>query len=178
MSTTSEPTTSTTPTEQELRAFVGPDAGYYLRAWQPALSGQGGPGRFNVAAFFFSGLWLGYRKMYAVLFLLFGVLLAEKVLEEVLFVGASKGEAQIGLRLFFVLIVAIVVAVCGNGWYLSHARRVIAEVRSRGLSQDAHLKALAERGGTNLGASLGLVFLFMLVGGLVGLVLGALLGQV
>jgi hypothetical protein len=137
----------------------------------------GGPGRFNIAAFFFSGLWLGYRKMYAVMFLLFGVLLAETVLEEVLFVGLLKWrEAPAGLSLLVTLIVSIVVAVCGNGWYLSHARRVIADVRAQGLSEGPHLKALAERGGTNLGASLGLCALFVVVAGLVGLVLGAVLG--
>jgi hypothetical protein len=52
------------PTEEEIRAFVGPNSGYYLNAWQPALSDQGSVSGFNVAAFFLSGLWLGYRKMY------------------------------------------------------------------------------------------------------------------
>jgi MFS family permease len=154
------------PTEQELRAVVGSNSDYYLKAWQPALAGQGHASGFNVAAFFLAAPWLGYRKMYKAVFILFGIILAVTVLENVLFLGILKTQV-----LFFVvsalvglvgaLVVAIVTAVCSNGWYLSHVQRVIAEVRSQGLEEDAHLQALAAHGGTSLGASLGLFSLFM-----------------
>jgi hypothetical protein len=67
--------------------------------------------------------------------------------------------------------------VWGNGWYLSHAWRVIAEVRSRGLEESAHLQALAERGGTSLGTALGLSLLFVVVMAAFNLALAGLLGQ-
>jgi hypothetical protein len=50
---------SSTLTEPEVRAFVGPNSDYYLRAWQPALPGPGRASGFNIAAFFLCGLWLG-----------------------------------------------------------------------------------------------------------------------
>jgi hypothetical protein len=48
-----------TLTEQEVRAFVGSNSDYYLRAWQPALAGPGRASGFNIVAFFLCGLWLG-----------------------------------------------------------------------------------------------------------------------
>jgi hypothetical protein len=98
------------------------------------------------------------------LFILFGILLAVTVLEELLFVGILKMQGSpSGMNLLVGLIVGIVTAMCGNGWYLSHAQRVIAEVRPEGLEEDAHLKTLARRGGTSLGAAVGLILLLMVL---------------
>src|SRR5262249_21241091 len=133
------------PTEEEVRAFVGPNSGYYLNAWQPALSDQGRVSGFNVAAFFLSGLWLGHRQMYKAVFILFGIIMAEEVLEGLLFVGILKMQGSpCGMSFIVGLVVGIVTAEGGNGWYLSQAQRVIAEVRSQGLEEDAHLKTLAK----------------------------------
>jgi hypothetical protein len=170
---------SLTPTEQEVRAFVGSNADYYLGAWQPALTGEGGASGFNIAGFFLSGLWLGYRKMYTALFILFGIILAEGILEAVLFVGIFKmRERPLGLYMLVTLLVAIVVGIGGNRWYLARARRVISDVRSRGLPEEAHLKALSSRGDTSLSASLGLCALFIVASTVVGVILGLLFGQV
>ena len=55
----------------ELRAFVGPRAAYYLRKWLPRLDdphdGQVG---MNWVALLMPALWLGYRRMYRIAFLL------------------------------------------------------------------------------------------------------------
>jgi hypothetical protein len=156
-------TTADTPTEQEVRAFVGPHADYYLKSWQPALSGEGGPTGFKWAAFFLPILWLGYRKMYAAVFILYGLLLAETVLEEGILVGVLKmPNFPAGLWTLVWLVTGVVAGTFANGWYLTRARRVIGEVRSLGLSEADHLKALAARGGTSLGASMTLFFLFLL----------------
>jgi hypothetical protein len=159
-------------TEQELRAFVGRNANYYLRKFWPALKTRG-PGYDNVAiaglmvkqpktgfnwvAFFLSGLWLPYRKMYLPTLLLFGVVLIESVLEEVVFVGIlGKPEPPHDLARLVGFAVAIVCGCFGNQWYLYRARKVIADVRSQGLSAEEHLRELSKRGGTSLPAPLGL----------------------
>ena len=117
--------------------------------------------------------------MYAAGFILYGIILVETVLELFLFVGALKmQDSPPGLSTLIGLVVSIVTGVCGNGWYLSHTRRVIAEVRSLGLSEGDHLRALAARGGTSLGAALGLCFLFLLAMFAVGFGLAVVLGEV
>src|SRR5437764_14418267 len=70
-------------TEPELRAFVGSNASYYLRRWCPTMEGGGAGMGFNWAAFFLSGLWLPYRKMYLATAVLFGILVVTTILEEV-----------------------------------------------------------------------------------------------
>jgi hypothetical protein len=170
-------TTADTPTEQELRAFVGPNARYYLKSWQPALSGEGGPTGFKWAAFFLPGLWLGYRKMYAAVFILYGLLLAETALEPVVFVGVLKmPDVPHGLWATVGLVTGVLIGTFGNGWYLARARRVIGEVRSLGLSEADHLKALAARGGTSPSASFGLFLLFVLTVSIIILIQEAVFG--
>jgi hypothetical protein len=164
-------------TEQEVRAFVGRNADYYLRTWWPALKTyQGGYDQetgadimsaqpktgFNGAALLFSGLWLPYRKMYVPTLVLFGVVLFESLLEEILFVGIlGKSEVPFGLNRLVGLIVAIVCGAFGNRWYLSHMRKAIADVRSRGLAEEEQLRELSKRGGTSLLASLGFFALYV-----------------
>jgi len=149
-------------TVQEVRAFVGPKAGYYLKKWQAALDGTGISNGFNGAAFFLSALWLPYRKMYLITAIFFGIILLEAVLEEVVFLGIlAKPEAPAALSSLFGFAAAIVCGNFGNQWYLSHTRKVITEVRSQGLPDDAHSQTLAKRGGTNIVASVGFFTLFL-----------------
>jgi hypothetical protein len=164
-------------TDAEARAFVGRKADYYCSKWSPALkSPAAAPDQvavaglllsqpktgFNWAAFFLSGLWLPYRKMYAVTFIFFGVILAESVLEEVLFVGAlGMPEAPAALSRLVGLAAALVCGSYGNRWYLSHAQKVITAVRSRGLPEEEYRRVLAKVGGTSLPAAVGFFVLFM-----------------
>lgn len=155
-------------TEQEAKAFVGSKADYYLRRWLPALEDMGNPGNatgFNLAALLLSGLWLPYRKMYKPALIFFGVLLLEGFFEEIVYVGfLSRPEAPGYLGRFVGLVAGVVCGGFGNEWYLSHAQKVITEIRSRGLAEDAYFEALAKRGGTNIAASLGFLLLFIVTG--------------
>ncbi len=54
-----------TLTEEEIRAFVGSNADYFLKKWRPALEGLSNKAGFNCAAFCLSGFWFPYHKMYA-----------------------------------------------------------------------------------------------------------------
>ena len=146
---------------QQLRAFVGQKADYYLKQWAGLRRGTGqGPG-FNWAAFFLSGLWLPYRKMYGITAIFYGGLLALTIVEEVLFVGIL-GRAEVPSGMNFVgLAVSLICGAYGNRWYLAHARKTIAEARGRGLDPYAVSAFAADRGGTSLGASVGLFLLFL-----------------
>jgi hypothetical protein len=160
-----------TPTEQEVRAYVGSNADYYLRGWRPALTGEGRASGFNIAAFILSFLWLGYRKMYMAVLILYGIILAAFVLERLLFVAFLKmPDSPLGMNLL-AWIVASAVGGGGNRLYLAQARRVIREVRSQGLQEEAHLKTLSSRGGTSLGASVGLFVLFVVAAGMLSVIL-------
>jgi len=150
------------PTVQEIRAFVGRGAEYYLNEWTPALQNRGQATGFNVAALLLSGLWLPYRKLYKVATIFFGIILAPSVLEEIL--PASQPAIQNAVAVFGWVVAVTAWIVCGafgNRWLLSRARRVIAEVRSCGLGEAEHLDMISKRGGTNTAASVGMFFMFL-----------------
>jgi len=162
---------SLTPTEQEVRAFVGPNADYYLGAWRRALAGEGGASGFNVAGFFLAGPWLVYRKMYAAMLILLGIVVVQRSLQirllaDLLDPGRKASPESIVLlsllpQVLLALVVGLVVGFGGNRWYLARARRAIEKVRSKGLPEEAHLQALSLRGGASLAAALGLAGLIV-----------------
>jgi hypothetical protein len=151
---------SGTASTRELQAFVGRKASYYLRKWAPLLEGGRRDTGFNWAAFFLSGIWIGYRKMYAVAFIFYGVIALETLVEEIVFVHVLGEEPPAALGRLIPIAIAAICGTCGNGWYLSHARKMIAETKTQGLQDDAFLLALAKRGGTSVLASLGILLLF------------------
>jgi hypothetical protein len=147
---------------EEVSVFVGRNARYYLKFWAGALQGFDSGEGFNWAAFFLSGLWLPYRKMYAIAAAFLGIILVESMLEEVVFVEVlGRPEPPAGLGQAVGLVASIVCGAWGNRWYLSHTRRAVAELRHQELPADAYLEALAKRGGTNIAASLGFFTLFI-----------------
>ncbi len=159
-------------TEAEIRAFVGKNADYYLKKWAPALRGHGGAG-FNLAALLLSGLWLGYRKMYKTLIILFAIIAAVTILEQGVATFGLADPDAVGLFGNLVgLVAAIVCGMYGNAWYLSHTRAAIMQVRATGRGGEADLAELSRRGGTSVASSLGMFFLYLVAMFVIGLVIG------
>ena len=147
------------PTEAELRAFVGPNADYYLGKWGKPLHQGGGPAGFNWAACLLSGFWLPFRKMYRVALIFFAVTFAIGLLEE-LFFGVYLGkETPKALDRATSFAAALVCGMFGNQWYLSHARRVIRRSRAEHPDESIRLQVLAKRGGRSVWISIGFVVL-------------------
>jgi Protein of unknown function (DUF2628) len=125
-------------TEQEIRTFVGPKADYYLKKWRLALEGSGSATGFNWAAFFLSGMWLAYRRMYRFAAIFFGIFLLEGLIETVVYVGIlGRPEAPMGFGRVLGFVASLVCGALANQWYFSHARETISEVRSQPLSEEA-----------------------------------------
>lgn len=152
--------------EAELRAVFGPRADYYFAQWQ-------GTGRraSNWAAFWFSGLWLPFRRLYLVALVFYAAIAVESVLEEVVFRWMGYREVPTAVNRAVGLACALVCGAWGNRWYLARVRRIISETRALGLSPDEHLRELGRRGGTRVWHAVAflLVFLIMLVGSVIAL---------
>ena len=107
----------------ELRAFVGPNADYYLRKWLPLLQG-GKVADYNWAAFFLSPLWLPYRKMYRWTLAVYGLLLLTAILKQVTSVLGMSGITRT-IDFFVLLLIALICGQFGNRWYLAHGRKAM-----------------------------------------------------
>ncbi len=156
----------------DLGKFVGNNAHYYLRRWfSGGGTDPGNPG-FNLAAFFLAGAWLGYRKMYRVACLFFGIIWIETLLEEIVFVEVlGLPETPQGIWQGVGIAAAVIVGSFGNRWYLSHARREVEKAHAEGLAGRALAARIRKRGGTSVfaGIAVPLVAFAVLLAALVGM---------
>jgi hypothetical protein len=137
----------------QLRAFVGRKADSYLGKWAPTLANPRRKPGFNFAAFFLSGLWMGYRKMYKAALIFYAALLFATIVFAVWEASFPETSGAAVLDRMISFGVALLCGFAGNSWYLAHAKRVIAQARSEGLEGEPLLRALSKRGGTSLLAS-------------------------
>jgi hypothetical protein len=152
------------PTEQEIATFVGKESDTYLRKWREALDDNTKSKGFNWAAFFFAGFWLAYRKMYKVAIILLSIIIAESILEDIIFVGILDYiETPAMLDRIIAITVAAICGVQGNKWYLTHTLRNISAIKNQGLPEAEYSAALSKTGGTNLLAAFGMLILFIAI---------------
>jgi hypothetical protein len=152
------------PTESEIRAFVGKNSDYYLSRWSALLTGEENKNRFNVAAFWLTALWLPYRKMYKMTISIYVFIVAEAILEYILFNGILKYEEPPKILDSIVgITIAFVSGICGNRWYYSYTCKNISEVRRLNTSEESRTQALITRGGTSWSAAIGFFLMFIIV---------------
>ena len=152
-----------TPSESEIRAFVGSNSKYYLKKFLPSATGKISISNFNLGALFFGILWLPYRKIWKVAYMFYGIIVVEMILEMIIFQGILHREVPVVWDRISGIIPAVICGQFGNRWYYSQMCNVISELRPDEYPDESYLKKLSERGGTNLAASFGLFILFIIV---------------
>jgi hypothetical protein len=161
----------------DLRVFVGKREEYYLPAWAPVLKGYGHNAGFNWCAFFFTVMWMAYRKMYFFAFLFMGVGVAVSIIQEVVCtVYFGLPESPRFADRIATLIFSLICGSFGNRWYLYHAQQQIAKVQTIGLSREESQRRIASRGGTSLLKAV--LFMFVLAAFVVLIVIAAIVAGV
>jgi uncharacterized protein DUF2628 len=151
--------------QRRLAAFIGlANHVYYLDKWDSRLRGGSGGTGFNWPAFFLTGLWVAYRKMYGAAAVLGGILLVETLGEEIIFVGVlGKPAPPDALGTVVTIVVAVVCGCYGNRWYLNHACDAVSKQSRECPPEDVLLGTLAERGGTSIAAAVWIFLLFVVL---------------
>ncbi|MCA1321477.1 DUF2628 domain-containing protein [Bacillus tianshenii] len=123
-----------------LRAYVGKNAEYYINKWQ-IETGEVKKDSWNWAAFFLGFLWLGYRKMYSVLFALVAVFLVTDVILYAIDVDGSLVNSGIGMG------TSVFLGLMGNYFYYMQAEKSVV----KNSHQDIYLKdKIAAAGGRSI----------------------------
>lgn len=163
------------PTESELCVFVGQRADYYLKTWFPEdrLS-QPISGEFNPAAFWFSGVWFAYRKMYgkATIFVAAFLLAQLSIVMLLLLITLAAPGSIASVYLFWAAVVGIpsvvllALAFCcgtyGNLWYQDFSCKAIAQLQQQSaISSAKSLPTLSVQGGTSWLGALGFMLLLV-----------------
>lgn len=134
-----------------LRAYVGKNADYYINKWQ-IETGEVKKDSWNWAAFFLGFFWLGYRKMYSVLFALVAVFLVTDVILYAIDIDTTLINSGIGMG------TSIVLGLMGNYFYYLQAEKSIMKNSHQGI----YLKDKIARAGGR--SPLGLFFsIFMMI---------------
>ncbi|SHI90371.1 Protein of unknown function [Clostridium cavendishii DSM 21758] len=119
-------------TLEEYNDFIGQEkAGYYTEKFK--LANRGNKASWNWPAFFFSAIWLMYRKMYAIGA---GIFVCNLVL--------------VSIHRVLGLVLNIVVAIFANYLYSQHVNTKIAQIKALGLSKAEEKMKLVNQGGVNI----------------------------
>ncbi len=137
--------TEDAPSEPVLLAFTGTPE--YPQKWRGLIEGRSRFAGFNWAAFFFTTLWLAYRKMYlwALGAFLAGVALEVGLALLVLKFGLTGAGFQLPYLLAHLLCVRLPLGMAANVLYY---HRAIARIRSVP-NAESQLEAVRQLGGTN-----------------------------
>ena len=117
---------STSQDDPDLRTrlFVGPNASYYLEAWEVARLKKSHS--WNWASFIFGEIWLSYRKMYFHVITIQMLVIAVAVFVQFV-LAKSVGEALVDVvgYVFIRLFIAIYLGAYGNAIYGEFVRQNI-----------------------------------------------------
>ncbi len=131
-----------------LREYAGSKAEYYLTRWARLASTGRMSAGFNGAAFGLSGFWLLYRKMFRAATLLFGIILVESIVEDVVAIKVlAMPQLPSLVAPIVTLAIAIVVGRYGTYWYYRQALRKVAIAKALFSDRETQIRFLRKRGG-------------------------------
>ncbi len=152
-----------------IEAFVVKKTDYYNDKWQSIGYGTTPRVSFNWAAFFASGLWMLYRKLYPQLGILILVMIADigifTYLEEAGII--SSGLVAVWDRVSPALY-GWVIGSYGNYWYMRRFQRFDEMARNQSPDPSIQESYLRTKGGTN---AIGVWAVILLIAALFGVVL-------
>jgi hypothetical protein len=120
--------------DERYKAFVNDNVEFYEKKWRKEYS-------WNWAAFFLSFLWMGYRKMYKQIFILFGVFLLLDLLWFRFTVNPENTSSVISFIIF------IVIGFTGNKLYKNKTKNAVNYISDLKLSKEEELEELSTIGG-------------------------------
>lgn len=142
------------------RSYIGKRAERFFSAWRN-MEESGTTSVLNRAMFFFSVLYLAYRKMW--MRLLLYVVLAAAAAVAGLFVAQYLGHDSVAAVLIPPAVVHLVFAYRVNFMYYKKTQKAIERQQKRSPDREELLRILASKGGTSVLAVLGLLVVMLLL---------------
>jgi uncharacterized protein DUF2628 len=139
-------------TPGQVRAFVGPNADYYLERWERMDQQESRALGFNWPAFFGTLGWLVYRRMYLWFWNIVAGLIGCFVVGIIIIGFAYRYRipvlgALVSIALGLMpLVFWVVFGIYGTYWYYLHAQRQLGRLTTGGQSD---VEAIARAGGTD-----------------------------
>lgn len=125
--------------QDKVSLFIGQNQGYFMRKWQQESS-------WNWAAFFLTAYWLGYRKLYTLLFITLGFYITISALSSLL----------LPLELTFIgtllcIPINFYLGMKGNTIYKNQLNKKLAKIDAVASSKQEKVELIRKAGGTSIG---------------------------
>ncbi|MFC6998770.1 DUF2628 domain-containing protein [Rufibacter roseus] len=134
-------------TEDYYHAYFGQSADYYLRKLEQYQNGR--KFTFNLGAFFFSMLWMLYRKMFIPALVYLGLVIAQgMIIVSLTERSIITKETALYIDRGMTLVWGIVVGFLGNYLYLRQAETKVNRLKRTSLSPQERVDRLHQMGGT------------------------------
>ena len=148
--------------DQKFKMFVKDNVEYYNRAWEREY-------KWNWAAFFLSYFWLGYRRMYSLIFALLGINL-------LIIFTLCVIDFELYNSLYDLIAIGfwIFLGLAGNKLYKRKAEKTIIHVSRLRLSEEDELTELEKRGGASGFGVLGAIGILIIFAFTVGMMITAI----
>lgn len=120
------------------RLYIGEKkADFYFKKWDKK------PNTWNWSAFFLSFFWLGYRRMYKPVILIFGFLFLYVLITTIFDLNVDSISSAIGIGL------SVGIGLSGNQLYQSHVKKAIEKLQKEGRNaEQVKNKLLIDGGGS------------------------------
>ena len=132
----------------EYENYFQSNSDYYLE--QMAKIDSGKKFTFNIAAFFLGIFWMAYRKMYIHIVIVFGIIFAEMLIEEMLLdfgvISYAVYETIDSLSMF---IWSFLFATLSNGLYISKTKKEIRKILNENENTKIQNELISKKGGVN-----------------------------
>lgn len=133
-------------TEDYYRAYFGQNADYYMRKLEQYQNGR--KFMFNLGAFFFSMLWMLYRKLYIPALIYLGIVTLQGFLLQYL---AKNNQITEQTTLYIdrgmAVIWSIIIGFIGNYLYLKQAQRKVSKAKRSDMGAQEAVNQLSLVGG-------------------------------
>ena len=149
-----------TTSEIDMMRVIGDNWKKYRGVWQTIRDGQSWPIGFSLAGLLFGSLWLLYRKQWGLVFVLIAGSIAIPFVDPGLLVG-------------FNIATNVFCALFGKALIVRGAMAKVSAIRSIGYTPDEAARRLEKVGGTSALAVGGVIVLFVIVGLVAGMTMGA-----
>ncbi|WP_158701746.1 DUF2628 domain-containing protein [Lentibacillus sp. Marseille-P4043] len=149
----------TTSINDDVRDFVGEKYPFYRSKWD-RMEEKGSPSSWNFPAFFFSTLWLGYRKMYREVFFI-AILFLAIDFALYLFNYQYSADAVIDpIDRFISIGISMLLGLFGNYLYKKHTMKKVHAIRLAQPAEDVKHVSLKHKGEASfLGVLLSIVIM-------------------
>ncbi|RED42769.1 uncharacterized protein DUF2628 [Winogradskyella eximia] len=105
---------------------------------------------FNIAAFFLGIFWMAYRKMYIHIVIVFGIIFAEMLIEEMLLdLGVISYAVYETIDFLSMFIWSFLFATLSNGLYISKTKKEIRKILNENENTKIQNELISKKGGVN-----------------------------